>query len=77
MMEDFEMPSLEANQLVIVRKVDVAELPDELREQASDAGLEALYSIRTEEGTPIALVGDRDLAFSVALDNDLRPVSLH
>lgn len=63
--------------IVYVRKVAVADLPDEIRAQASGAGLTALYVIGNEAGEQLALVRDRKLAFVVARQNDMTPVSVH
>jgi hypothetical protein len=46
-----------------------------LREKAH--GLETLYAIGSETGERLALVRDRDLAFVVARQNDMTPVSVH
>lgn len=61
--------------IVYIRSVDVASLPSEIRAQAGTR--EQLYAIGTEEGTQLALVKDRALAFVVARQNDLTPVSVH
>ena len=61
--------------IVYIRPVDVAELPDAVRAQAH--GLTTLYAIGSETGERLALVRDRDLAFVVARQNDLTPVSVH
>ena len=53
----------------------MADLPDEIREQAE--GLETLYAIGSETGEQLALVKDRKLAFVVARQNDMTPVSVH
>jgi hypothetical protein len=66
-----------ARPIVYVRKVRVADLPDDIREQASGAGLKELYAIGNEEGEQLALVKDRKLAFVVARQNDMTPVSVH
>jgi len=63
--------------IVYVRKVAVDDLPDDIREQASDEGLTELYAIGNEAGEQIALVRDRKLAFAVARQNDMTPVSVH
>ena len=63
--------------IVYVRKVRVDDLPEEIRAQASGAGLKELYAIGNEEGEQLALVKDRKLAFVVARQNDLTPVSVH
>lgn len=61
--------------IVYVRPVTVADLPEELREQIGD--LETVYSVHRPDGERLALVRDRSLAFSLARQNDLAPVSAH
>lgn len=61
--------------LVYVREVAVADLPEEVQAQAE--GLETLYAIGSETGERLALVKDRKLAFLVARQNDMTPVSVH
>ncbi len=61
--------------IVYIRKVDVADLPQDVQDRAH--GLESLYAIGAETGEQIALVKDRELAFLVARQNDLKPVSVH
>lgn len=61
--------------IVYVRPVAVADLPDELREQAM--GLDTVYAVHNAMGERLALVKDRKLAFIVARQNDMAPVSVH
>jgi len=61
--------------IVYIRPVAVADLPDEIRQQAE--GIETLYAIGSETGEQLALVKDRKLAFVVARQNDMTPVSVH
>jgi len=35
------------------------------------------YAINAADGTPIAVVADREMAFAAARQNDLYPVSVH
>jgi hypothetical protein len=63
------------NQIVYVRPVKVADLPQELREQAGRA--ETVYAVCSEAGEQLALVGDRKLAFLLARQNDFAPVTVH
>ena len=63
--------------IVYVRRVAVAELPDDIRAEAEGAGLKQLYAIGNEDGEQLALVRDRELAFVVARQNDMKPVSVH
>ncbi len=61
--------------IVYIREVQVADLPEEVREQAGDR--ETLYAIGSADGEQLALVDDRKLAFVVARQNDMEPVSVH
>ncbi|RED14412.1 DUF1150 family protein [Pontivivens insulae] len=60
--------------IVYVRSVAAADLPQDVRDQ-TDA--ETLYAIHNAEGQRLALVGDRRLAFTVARQNEMAPVSVH
>ena len=62
---------------VYVRRVEIADLPEAVQEQAREGGLERLYALHRSDGEQVALVGDRRLAFSLAKQNDLNPVSVH
>lgn len=61
--------------IVYIREVAVADLPQELREQAGNR--KRLYAIGSEDGQQLALVDNRKLAFVVARQNDMEPVSVH
>lgn len=61
--------------IVYVRPVAVSDLPTEVQEQAE--GLSQLYALHSPDGDRLALVRDRDLAFMVARQNDMAPVSVH
>lgn len=65
----------QGGRVVYIRPIDVAELPDALRQQVH--GVTTLYAIGSETGERLALVRDRELAFVVARQNDLTPVSVH
>lgn len=64
-----------ANRIVYVRAVEVADLPFELREQAE--GLTRIYAVHNGNGERLALVADKGLAFALARQHDLAPVSVH
>jgi len=66
---------LNDEKIVYVRPVLVADLPDEVREQAGD--LTELYAVHRADGERLALVKDRSLAFMLARQNDLAPVAVH
>ena len=61
--------------IVYIRPVAVAELPSEVQEAAM--GATQLYAVHSAEGERLALVKDRRLAFLLARQNDLAPVSVH
>ncbi len=64
-----------ADRLVYIRTVPAAELPEEMRQHAGDA--DHVYAVHSSEGERLALVGDRRLAFLLARQHDLSPVSVH
>ena len=70
---DFGM--VEDNRIVYVRPVDVNDLPDEVKEQVGSA--KTLYAVHDANGQQLALVNDRRLAFVLARQNDLSPVTVH
>ena len=71
----FEFPQGDENQIVYVRKVAVKDLPEDV--QAQVGGLESVYAVHRADGEQLALVRDRALAFVLARQNDLAPVTVH
>lgn len=61
--------------IVYVRPVLVADLPEPIRTQAE--GLLTIYAVHRPDGERVALVRDRSMAFALARQNDLAPVSAH
>lgn len=61
--------------IVYVRKVEVVELPDEIRAQARAVG--DIYAVHNDEGERLALVQGRELAFVLARQHDMMPVTVH
>lgn len=37
----------------------------------------AAFAIHAADGTPLSVVGDRELAFAAIVQNDMEPVSVH
>jgi hypothetical protein len=74
---DFEHDEAQdiARAIVYVRQVNVADLPEDVRDHAQ--GLETLYAVHTVEGERLALVKNRELAFVLARQNNLVPVTVH
>lgn len=61
--------------IVYVRPVLVSDLPAELQAQA--VGFETIYAVHRPNGDRLALVADRELAFALARQHDMAPVSVH
>ena len=61
--------------IVYVKPVLVADLPEEV--QAHAEGREEIFAVHNAEGEQLALVADRKLAYHLARENDMRPVTLH
>ena len=61
--------------IVYVLPVAVADLPDEIREQAE--GVETLYAVHRPDGARLALVSNRQMAFALAREHDMLPVNAH
>ncbi len=61
-------------QVVYVRSVKAEDLPPQVK---VPEGIKVLYAIHGENGEPLALVGDRTVAFALARKNDFAPVSVH
>ena len=61
--------------IVYVKTVDVADLPQDVQDQAE--GHAQLYSVHTGDGEQLALVADRRMAFVLARQHDYQPVAVH
>ncbi len=75
MAEKLNEGSVGTRQVVYVRPVVVATLSEDLRAQIGP--IETVYSVNRPDGERVALVRDRGLAFSLARQHDLAPVSVH
>ena len=64
-----------SDRVVYVKPVDVADLPEDVREAAGDR--EQLFAVHDSDGQQLALVADRQMAFVLARQNDMRPVAVH
>ena len=71
----FEFLPESDDRIVYVRSVAVEDLPAEVRSQA--IGLSEIYAVHNADGERLALVKDRQMAFILARQNDLAPVSVH
>ncbi|TNH39470.1 DUF1150 family protein [Paracoccus haeundaensis] len=64
-----------SSQTVYIRQVAAATLPRDVQDQLP--GVQTLYAVHDTDGERLALVQDRALAFTLARENELRPVSVH
>ena len=72
----FDFSHMEGGErLVYIRPINVADLPDEMQEQAE--GRDRIYGVHSSDGLCLALVKDRKLAFALARQNDFAPVEVH
>jgi hypothetical protein len=69
-----QFPDDGQNRIVYIRTVDPQDLPEDARDSVGDA---PVYAIHDSEGKRLALVADRALAFVVARQNEMTPVSVH
>ena len=65
----------QADKIVYVKPVAVADLPQEVQEQAE--GLQTLFAVHDSAGQQLALVADRKLAFHLAREHDFAPMTVH
>ncbi len=65
----------ESRAIVYVRTVKVDDLPEDMREQIGDAT--TIYAVHSVDGERLALVRDRKLAFQLARQNNMEPVTVH
>ncbi|WP_375280157.1 DUF1150 family protein [Pseudooctadecabacter sp.] len=63
------------DRLVYVKAVAVADLPADVREAAGD--LDELFAVHDSTGQQLALVAEREMAFVLARQNDMQPVTVH
>jgi len=77
-----ELAELGGRKLVYIRAVLAGEVLEELAAEDADAQLDispdaTLYSVHAADGSRIALVGDRNIAFAAARQYEMNPVSVH
>lgn len=68
-------PLSEQNAIVYIRPISVADLPAEMRAKVPDQ--EEIFAVHNAQGERLALVANRALAFALARQNDMTPVTVH
>ncbi len=61
--------------IVYVKPVLVADLPADVQSEVGD--LEELFAVHNAAGEQLALVANRKLAFHLARQNKMQPVTVH
>ena len=61
--------------IVYIKPILAADLPAEMRTTVGD--LKKLFSVHNADGERLALVADRKLAFHLARENNMEPVTVH
>ena len=64
-----------SNKIVYIREVTAKDLPKHVQSQIGK--LKKLYAVHSDQGERLALVKERNLAFVLARQNDLSPVTAH
>ncbi|MFV0384615.1 DUF1150 family protein [Paracoccus sp. (in: a-proteobacteria)] len=71
----FHFEDADTSNTVYIRLVETKSLPHEIREQVP--GVDKMYAVHDSEGERLALVRERAMAFMLARQNQLTPVSVH
>ena len=71
----FDFKDADQSNLVYVRPVAVADLPENVQDEIGNQ--ETIYAVHRADGERLALVKNRKLAFMLARQNDLSPVTVH
>ncbi|WP_113911914.1 DUF1150 family protein [Roseovarius dicentrarchi] len=72
---EFDFPHEAGHRIAYVRPVAVADLPEDVQSQVGE--LKTLYAVHSEAGERLALVSNRQMAFVLARQHDLDPVTVH
>ncbi len=71
----YDIGADESRAIVYVRPVKVDDLPEEMRDQIGDAT--TIYAVHNVDGERLALVRNRRLAFMLARQHNMEPVTVH
>ncbi len=74
--------ALGGNKLVYVREVSKDDVIDDITDENGELEIDipegtTLYALHAADGSRIALLGDRDVAFAAARQHEMNPVSVH
>ena len=69
----FDLDKISQN-IVYVKPIMTADLPSDVQDQVGD--LDEIYAVHNASGEQLALVADRTLAFHLAREHKMEPVTL-
>ena len=69
--------ALGVQKIVYIRETKLEELGEELQEQIEIEEDEVLFGVFGADGSPLAVLNDRDAAFAGARQYNFEPVSVH
>ena len=77
-----ELAEMGGRKLVYIRPVIAADVADDLMDDDGHLAFDlpddaTLYSVHAADGERLALVGDLDLAFAAARQQEMNPVNVH
>lgn len=75
MQTPFDFGTQAQGRIVYIREIDRSELPAEVQSQTE--GIPHIYAVHDAKGQRLALVADRKLAFALARQHNMAPVSVH
>ncbi len=70
----FDLATIGQN-IVYVKPISVQDLPADMQSKVGD--LENVFAVHNAAGEQLALVANRELAFDLARQNQMNPVTLH
>ncbi|MEJ6397648.1 DUF1150 family protein [Yoonia sp. 208BN28-4] len=61
--------------IVYVKAIAATDLPDDVQDEVGD--VDTVFAVHDKDGAQLALVANRKLAFHLARENNLHPVTVH
>ena len=75
MQSKYDFSHYDTDGLVYIKTVEVSDLPLNLQQEVEPG--KRLYSLHRPDGERMAIVQDRKLAFMLAREHDLTPLTVH
>ena len=75
MQSKYSFSHYDTDGLVYIKTVEASDLPINLQQKVEPG--KTLYSLHRSDGERMAIVGDRKLAYMLAREHDLTPLTVH